>query len=32
MNKAIQSRPWTQSTGVMCHQQEEENGEILIAD
>jgi hypothetical protein len=32
MNKAISSRPWVQSTGAMRHQQEEENGEILIAD
>jgi hypothetical protein len=31
MNKAILSRPWMQSTGAMRHQQEE-NGEILIAD
>jgi hypothetical protein len=32
MNKVIASRPWTQSTVAMRHQQEEENGEILIAD
>jgi hypothetical protein len=32
MNKAISNRPWTQSTGAMRHQEEEENGEILITD
>jgi hypothetical protein len=32
MNKAILSHPWTQPTGMMRHQQEEENGEILNAD
>jgi hypothetical protein len=32
MNKAIPSRQWTQPTGAMRLQQEEENGEILNAD